>query len=82
MEELVKEAPVLQLFVNNKPVMIQCDATQNRLGAALLQALTDSETRYAHIEKELLAIVFSVEKFDQFTFGRTVHVQSDHKPFE
>ena len=26
--------------------------------------------------------MFSVEKFDQFTFGRTVHVQSDHKPLE
>ena len=26
--------------------------------------------------------MFSVEKYDQFTFGRTVHVQSDHKPLE
>ena len=26
--------------------------------------------------------MFSVEKFDQFTFGRTVHVQTDHKPLE
>ena len=59
--------------------MIQCDASEKGLGAALLQdgkpvafasrALTDTETRYAQIEKELLAIVFSVEKFDQFTFG-------------
>ena len=36
----------------------------------------------SQIEKELLAIVFSCEKFDHFTFGRTVHVQSDHKPLE
>ena len=92
MKELVKEAPVLQFFDNHKPLMIQCDASEKGLGAALLQdgkpvafasrALTDTETRYAQIEKELLAIVFSVEKFDQFTFGRTVHVQSDHKPLE
>ena len=70
--------------------MIQCDAAEKGLGAVLLQddkpvaftsrALTDTETRYAQIEKELLAIVFSVEKFDQLNFGRTVHVQSDHKP--
>ena len=26
--------------------------------------------------------MFSCEKFDHFTFGRTVHVQSDHKPLE
>ena len=92
MKELVKEAPVLQFFDNHKPLMIQCDASEKGLGAALLQdgkpvafasrALTDTETRYAQIEKELLAIVFSVEKFDQFTFGRTVTVQSDHKLLE
>ena len=92
MKELVKEAPFPQFFDNNKPLMIQCDASEKGLGAALLQdgkpvafasrALTHTETRYSQIEKELLAIVFSVEKFDQFTFGRTVHVQSDHKPLE
>ena len=92
MKELVKEAPVLQFFYNHKPLMIQCDSSEKGLGAALIQdgkpvafasrALTDTETRYAQIEKELLVIVFSVEKFDQFTFGRTVHVQSDHKPLE
>ena len=66
-KELVKEAPALQFFDNNKPLMIQCDASEKGLGAALLQdgkpvafasrALTDTETRYAQFEKELLAIV-------------------------
>ena len=92
MKELVKEAPVLQFFDNNIPLMIQCDASRKDFGAALRQdsklvafasrALTDTETRYAQIEKELLAIVFSVDKFDLFTFGRIVHVKSDHKPLE
>ena len=92
MKQLVKEAHVLQFFDNNIPLMIQCDASGNCLGAALLQddkpvafagrALTDAETRYAQIKKELLAIVIFVAKLNQFTFGRTVHVQSDHKPLE
>ena len=92
MKSLVKKAPVFAYFDNEKTVHIQCDASERGLGAALLQngkpvsfasrALTDTETRYAQIEKELLAIVFSCEKFDHFTFGRTVHVQSDHKPLE
>ncbi|KAK3745481.1 hypothetical protein QZH41_007545 [Actinostola sp. cb2023] len=30
----------------------------------------------------MLAIVFSLEKFNQYTFGRHVKVQSDHKPLE
>ena len=30
----------------------------------------------------MLAIVFAAEKFDQYTFGHNVTVQSDHKPLE
>ena len=44
------------------------------------RALTETETRYAQIEKEMFAIVFSLEKFHQFSFGRSDQVESDHKP--
>ena len=74
-------------------VTIQCDASQAGLGAALMQggqpvayasrALTDTETRYAQIEKELLAIVFACNKFDAYIYGRgVVNVESDHQPLE
>ena len=46
------------------------------------RALTPTERNYAQIEKELLAIVFSVEKWHQYAFGRHISVQSDHKPLE
>ena len=47
------------------------------------RALTQTETRYAQIEKELLAIVFACEKFDKYIFRRdVVHVETDHKPLE
>ena len=47
------------------------------------RALTQTETRYAKIEKELLAIVFACEKFDKYIFGRdVVNVETDHKPLE
>ena len=71
---------------------IQCDSSQSGLGAALIQnghpiayssrALTETESRYVQIEKEMLAIVFSVEKFNDFTFGRRTVVHTDHKPIE
>ena len=46
------------------------------------RALTDTEKRYAQIEKELLAIVFAAKRFHQYVYGRPVTVQSDHKPLE
>lgn len=46
------------------------------------RALTDTEKRYAQIQKELLAIVFAAKRFHQYVYGRPVTVQSDHKPLE
>ena len=68
-KKLVSEAPVLRYYDPNKSLVIQCDASEKGMGAALLQegqplayisrALTDTETRYAQIEKELLAVVYA-----------------------
>ena len=46
------------------------------------RALTSSETRYAQIEKELLAILFAATKFHHYIYGSEVAVESDHKPLE
>ena len=46
------------------------------------RSLTTSEKNYAQIEKEMLAITFSLERFHQYVYGRTVEVHSDHKPLE
>lgn len=91
-KEKLTQTPVLRYYDLKKEVTIQCDASQDGLGAALLQegqpvayvsrALTSAESRYAQIEKELLAVVFSCEKFETYIFGREVTVDSDHKPLE
>ncbi|XP_041472642.1 uncharacterized protein K02A2.6-like [Lytechinus variegatus] len=92
-KKLVTTAPVLRYYDVNEEVTIQCDASDTGLGATLMQksqpvafasrALTETERRYAQIEKECLAIVFACEHFHQYLFGKeTVTVESDHKPLQ
>ena len=91
-KHLLTQEPALAYFNPTKELSIQCDASGQGLGAALLQegrsvayasrALSDAETRYATIAKEMLAIMFAFEKWHQYTFGRPVTVYSDHKPSE
>ena len=42
----------------------------------------DTETHYANIERELLAIVYGCEKFHTYLYGRTFIMEMDHKPLE
>ena len=70
-KRLVTEAPILSYYDPTSPLAIQCDARQRGLRSCLLQkgkpiayasrTLTDTEERYAQIEKEMLAIVYSLE---------------------
>ena len=46
------------------------------------RSMTDTEAHYAQIEKEMLSIVFAVERFEQCVYGRPVKVETDHKPLE
>lgn len=41
-------------------------------------SLTDNKSNYAQIAKELLAIVFGVDKFESYVYGRMF--KGDHKP--
>ena len=85
-------APVLALFDVSKPTEIQCDASKDGLGAILMQdgrviayssrALSDTEKRYAQIEKEMLSVVHGASKFHCYIFGKSVTVYNDHKPLE
>ncbi|RUS68634.1 hypothetical protein EGW08_023603 [Elysia chlorotica] len=44
------------------------------------QTLSEAERNYAQIEKELLAVIFGMNKFYHYTFARPVTVVTDHKP--
>ena len=46
------------------------------------RAMTSTEINYAQIEKELLAIVFGLEWFEQYVQERPVKIETDHKSLE
>ena len=86
----ITSAPVLAYFDQSKTSIIQSDASKKGLGAVLLQdnkpviyasrALTETEQRYSNIERELLSVVFALERFHHYIYGYKAKVQTDHKP--
>ena len=74
LEDMLITSPVLQYYDVNKPTVIQSDASVWGLGACILQdgrpveyasrsmTVTERDT-YAHIEKEMLSIVFALDRF-------------------
>ena len=74
-------------FDSTKETELQCDTSSTGLGAALPQEeqpvayasreFTQREQGYAHLEKELLAVVLGMQKVRQYVYGRQVMVTSD-----
>ena len=86
---------VLAHFDASVPIGIACDAPNVGIGATLFhrypdenetlmaivtKTLSKSQRNYSQIQKEALAIVFALEKFYQFLFGRKFILVMDHKP--
>ena len=86
----ITTAPMLAYFNAEKELVLQVDSSQHGLEVALMQegkpieyasrSPTSTESRWAQIEKELLSVIYGLERFDQYTFGRRVIIQNDHKP--
>ena len=76
----------------HKQSILQVDASGYGLGATLIQegrpvaftskSLSPAETRYANIEREMLAIVFGCERFHNYIYGTRFIIHSGHKPLE
>ena len=44
------------------------------------RSLTDTQCRYAQMEKDLLAVQFGVTHFHHYVYGNQVTVKTYHKP--
>lgn len=90
LKQILSKTPCLQFFNIDQPTTISVDASQNGMAAVLMQngrpcahasrALTETQTRYSQIEKELLACWFGATRFYQYVFGKKFIIETDHKP--
>lgn len=85
-------APILTHPDFSKPFILDTDASQNAIGAALSQiqngqervvayaskVLSKTERRYCVTRKELFAVVTFIKHFRHFLYGRKFLVRTDH----
>ena len=96
LKSLVCNPPVLKLPDVSKPFILQTDAACSGLGAILLQEsdgvkhpvafasrkLLPREQNYSTIEREALAIVWGIMKFQNFLYGQHFLLETDHHPLQ
>ncbi|KAH9769622.1 hypothetical protein KPL71_012085 [Citrus sinensis] len=92
LKEVLTSAHVIQPPNWDLPFEIMCDASDYVVGAVLGQrvgklphviyyasrTLNDAQLNYSTTEKELLAVIFALEKFRSYLIGSKVIVYSDH----
>ena len=91
---LLKKSALAHYDVTRK-LKLYCDASVYGLGTCLVHVmddnskkpvvyashtLTKSETAYAQIEREGLALVFGVRRFHRYLYGRSFILVTDHRP--
>ena len=86
-KKAVTATTTLAYFDTNKT-----DASKRGVGATILQhgrpvayaskSLTETESNYCNIEREMLGIVFGLERFHHYAYGRHVTIETDHKHLE
>ncbi|CAN6446975.1 unnamed protein product [Victoria cruziana] len=92
LKEVLSSAPILRAPDWTLPFEIMCDASDYAIGAILGQrvekkpvviyyaskTLVDAQMHYTTTEKELLAVVFALEKFRSYILGSKVLIYTDH----
>lgn len=84
---------ILVHYDPKKPIILACDASPFGVGAVLShivdeverpvayasRTLTSAEKNYSQVEREALAIVFGVTKFNKYLYGRKFTLLTDHE---
>ena len=95
-KRIMNSKPVLKLANLDQEFIIQSDASGYAIGATLMQKengvnrpvmyasrqLLPREQKYTTGEKECLAVVFAVDKFQRYLKGKEFVIESDHRPLQ
>ena len=94
LKQTLTEAPLLCLYNKQLPITLACDASSYGIGAVLSHVYPDksekpiafasrklnkSEINYSQLDKEALSVIFGVNKFHQYLFGRKFTLVTDNK---
>ena len=96
LKKALTQPPVCTLPEIKKPFVLQTDASEAGIGAVLCQEeagelkmclcaskkLNKAERNYSIIEKECLAVIWGMAKFDVYLRGREFALQTDHSPLK
>ena len=96
LKKLITQAETLAYYQVGCRTRIVADASPVGLGAVLTQQqggvwrvisyasrnLSDVECRYSQTAKEVLALVWTCERFSMYVTGETFELETDHKPLE
>ncbi|XP_027869193.1 uncharacterized protein K02A2.6-like [Xiphophorus couchianus] len=94
LKDLLSSPPVLAMYDTNRECKVSADASAYGLGSVLLQkwgqewrpvayvsrSLTQTEQRYAQVEKEALSLTWACERFSNYLVGKHFQMETDHKP--
>jgi transposase InsO family protein len=92
LKEALAEKPIVKLPDLSQQFIIQTDASGIGIGCVLMQKhedmnhpvafasrkLLEREKRYSVEERECLAIMWGIEKFDRYLFGKEFVIETDH----
>ena len=94
-KDLLQSSTLLVHYDPKRQLVLTCDASPFGVGAVVAHIMDDGSERpvgyasrslsqaekgYSQLDKEALAIVFGVTKFNSYLYGRLFTIYSDHKP--